>query len=335
MKIGRLDTGEKVITIAEIGNNHEGSYSLAEEMIGQAAAAGADAVKFQTIIPNRLVPGNQTDRIAQLKRLCLPLEAFEKLSRVAEAEGIVFLSTPFDLESAAFLEALVPAYKIASGDNRFFPLIGKIADTGKPIIISSGLAAYDEIAAVRDFIYGVWDRRGIQSDLAVLHCVASYPTLPAEANLSFINRLKKLGCTVGYSDHTIGIEAAVLASAMGARIIEKHFTIDKNYSDFRDHQLSADPDDFARLVERVEEAQTYIGDDGNDVSRSELESVVAYRRSIAAAYDLPAGTIIEPKHITWLRPGNGLCPGQEDRVLGRQLAKNLGSGEMILPENFT
>lgn len=145
MKIGRFDLDKDILIVAEIGNNHEGCYSLAEEMIGKAAEAGADAVKFQTIVPEKLVSTSQQDRIEQLRRFQLSYEEFERLSKVAEQENIIFLSTPFDIESARFLESLVPAYKIGSGDNDFFPMIDVIALTGKPIIISAGLTDLQEI----------------------------------------------------------------------------------------------------------------------------------------------------------------------------------------------
>ena len=176
MKIGEISTREKVLIIAEIGNNHEGSYTLAEDMIGLAAKSGADAVKFQTIIPEGLVSIQQTDRIEQLKKFQFSYDEFTKLSKVANNEEVVFLSTPFGIDSALFLNDIVPAYKIASGDNDFFPLIEVIAETGKPIIMSTGLANINEVKRSVKFIKNIWDDQNIDQELALLHCVSSYPT---------------------------------------------------------------------------------------------------------------------------------------------------------------
>ena len=205
MKIENCDTEKEALVIAEIGNNHEGSYALAEEMIGLAAQAGAGAVKFQTIIPERLVSSEQKERIEQLKRFQLTYNEFEKLSKVARDENVIFLSTPFDLESASFLESLVPAYKIASGDNNFFPMIDVIAHTGKPIIVSTGLLDLIEVQKTIEFVKDIWKQNAISQEMAVMHCVTAYPTIPEEANLLAIRELQNLNVTAGYSDHTIGI----------------------------------------------------------------------------------------------------------------------------------
>ena len=335
MKIGHVDLNKDVLIIAEIGNNHEGSYALAEEMIGLAAQAGAGAVKFQTIVPNRLVSATQNARVQQLERFRLSYDEFEKLSKVAEQENILFLSTPFHLESARFLEPLVPAFKIASGDNNFFPLIEVIAGTGKPIIMSTGLMNLTEIVQSKDFIERIWHENGIQQELALLHCVVSYPTAPNDANLLAIKQLQKLGVTVGYSDHTIGIEAAVLSVALGARIIEKHFTIAKDYSDFHDHRLSADPQDMAQLVQRVKQALELLGDGEKSLPDCERKVISKVRRSIVASRNLAKGTVLTWDDITWVRPATGLAPGREEEILGKTLIRTVEQGEMILPDDLT
>lgn len=330
MNIGAVDTTKHVMIIAEVGNNHEGSYTLAEELIGRAAEAGADAVKFQTIVPERLVSVQQTARIEQLKKFQFSYEQFASLKSVADNEGIEFLSTPFDIESAQFLASIVPAFKIASGDNTFFPLLEAVAATGKPIIMSAGMTELDEIRKSKEYIEDVWQREGIASELALLHCVVSYPTPPEEANLLAIRALHALGCTVGYSDHTIGVQAAVLSVALGARIIEKHFTIDKNYSAFRDHQLSADPADLRELVQRVREAELMLGQETKHVQAVEAGNVVPVRRSIVAARELSQGHIVQRGDISWVRPGSGLAPGRENEILGKPLRRAVQSGEQIL-----
>ncbi len=334
MKIANYDTEKKVFIIAEIGNNHEGSYSLAEEMIGKAAEAGACAVKFQTIVPEKLVSISQKDRIEQLKRFQLTYDEFERLNKVAKHENILFLSTPFDIESVHFLNSIVPAFKIASGDNNFFPLIEVIAQTGKPIIMSAGLIDLLEVRKTIDFILNIWNENAIDQDIAILHCVTSYPTALEEANLSAIKELQSLNVTIGYSDHTIGTEAAVLSVALGARIVEKHFTIDKNYSDFRDHQLSADPNEFSQLVERVEIASKLLGQSRKTVQESEKLVMEKIRRSIVARKDLDENTVLTLDDISWVRPGGGLAPGNEEMVLGKRLKVKVAAGELITLDNL-
>ncbi len=334
MKIANYDTEKKVFIIAEIGNNHEGSYTLAEEMIGKAAEAGACAVKFQTIVPEKLVSISQKDRIEQLKRFQLTYDEFERLNKVAKHENILFLSTPFDIESVHFLNSIVPAFKIASGDNNFFPLIEVIAQTGKPIIMSAGLIDLLEVRKTIDFILNIWNENAIDQDIAILHCVTSYPTALEEANLSTIKELQSLNVTIGYSDHTIGTEAAVLSVALGARIVEKHFTIDKNYSDFRDHQLSADPNEFSQLVERVEIASKLLGQSRKTVQESEKLVMEKIRRSIVARKDLDENTVLTLDDISWVRPGGGLAPGNEEMVLGKRLKVKVAAGELITLDNL-
>ncbi len=332
MQIGDFDLDRRVMVVAEIGNNHEGSFTLAERMIALAAQAGADAVKFQTIVPERLISPKEEKRLAQLRRFQLSYEDFERLARAAERAGLLFLSTPFDIASARFLAPLVPAFKIASGDNNFFPLIDVIARTGKPIILSAGMSDLDDIRRTKEFIEAVWAETGVSPGLAVLHCVVSYPTAAPDANLAAIRQLASLGVTVGYSDHTLGIDAAVLSVALGARIIEKHFTINKRHSDFRDHQLSADPADLKELVHRVRQAEQMLGSEDKRILDVEKNLVVAARRSIVAARDLPSGTVLAWSDLEWLRPAGGLPPGSENDLLGKRLACSLAKAEMIHPE---
>lgn len=334
MKIGKHDTSESVFIIAEIGNNHEGSFKRAEKMIGKAAETGADAVKFQTIVPDRLVSVRQKARIKQLQKFQLSYGQFEKLARIAERESVVFLSTPFDLKSAIFLNPLVPAFKIASSDNLFFPLIDTVCHTGKPILVSSGLSDHAEIEKTVNRVRKVWERSGIVQDLAVLHCVSCYPTPPEEANLSAILTLRALGVTAGYSDHTLGIEAAVLSVALGAEIIEKHFTLNKDASSFQDHRLSADPEEFRRLVEAVRKATLLLGSKAKMVSPCENAQRREIRRSIAAADDLAPETMIGWEQISWVRPGGGLPPGKENDLIGRRTRASVAKGEWLLPENL-
>ncbi len=332
MRIGNFNTNQKVLIIAEIGNNHEGKLSLAQKAIRAAAEAGVDAVKFQTIIPERLVSIKETERIKQLERFRFSYDQFEELHRTAKEEGVLFLSTPFDLESVDFLDSLVPAFKIASGDNNFFPLIEVICKKKKPIIISSGMADLAQIKKTKQFIKKIWNKLKVDTakNLAILHCVVSYPAPPEQANLLAIEELKKLKVSVGYSDHTIGTEAAVLSVALGARIIEKHFTLDKNLSDFHDHKISSDPKEMKELVRRVREASLFLGSGVKELQECEKKILNKVRRSIVASRELSRGSIITLKDLGWVRPLAGLPPGEEKKIVGKKAKRSISVGEPIL-----
>ena len=331
MTIDHFDLDERIMIVAEIGNNHEGDFALAQDLIGLAAEAGAHAVKFQTFRTEGVISPRDTKRFARLKSFELLPDQFERLSVIATNAGVLFLSTPLDLPSVAVLRPLVSAFKVASGDNTFVPLLQTLAETGKPIILSSGLVTIDELRASIRSVKQTWAANAVDQELAILHCVSSYPVPPQEANLVAIQQLREVfGCTVGYSDHTIGIDAAALSVAMGARIVEKHFTIDNNYSDFRDHHLSADPTQFRELVQRIECIKTLIGNGEKVPQASEQAGRESMRRSIAARRDLPAGTVIVADDLTWIRPGGGIAPGDEDLVLGRTLIENVTAGDHIL-----
>jgi sialic acid synthase SpsE len=331
MKIGDRDLDRDVFVVAEVGNNHEGDYALAEELVRLAAQAGADAVKFQTIVPEKLVSPAETERVRQLRRFQLSYDQFTQLAGVAARHAILFLSTPFDLDSARFLDPLVPAFKIASGDNDFFPLLEIVARTGKPILLSVGLMDLEEVQRSKAFVERIWRGQGVRGELALLHCVVSYPTPPEQANLLAIRELQALGVTAGYSDHTLGIEAAVLSVALGARIVEKHFTIAKGHSDFRDHQLSADPAELAELVRRVRAAARLLGDGRRRPQPAELAAAPRVRRSIVAGRDLTPGTVLGPDDLSWVRPAGGLPPGREAELLSKTLIRPVRRGEWLLP----
>lgn len=332
MRIGPVDLDRDVLVVAEIGNNHEGDLGLAEALVAMAAEAGAQAVKFQTIVPERLVGPDQTARLAQLARFAFSPDQHARLAEVAAAAGVMFLSTPFDLGSVAMLDPLVPAFKIASGDNDFVPLLEWVAATAKPVLLSTGMRDLDGARAAAETVRAVWRRRGTNPGLVLLHCVSAYPTPPEDANLRALGALAGLGATVGYSDHTLGIGAAPLAVALGARVIEKHFTIRHDHSAFRDHQLSADPGELTALVARVREANAMLGDGHKRIAPAEEATAAAARRSIAAVRDLPAGHRIAFADLAWLRPAGGLSPGREGELVGRTLTAGIAAGMRILPE---
>ena len=330
MKRGGADTMTRVLIVAEIGNNHEGRLDIAEQMIAEASSAGVDAVKFQTFRTEHYVSKSDPARFARLQSFELSPEQFRRLAGLAHELGLLFISTPFDLPSVSVLVPLVDAFKISSGDNTFFPLIASVAATGKPIIVSSGLLGLAELSETVRFIQTSWKQRAIAGDLTVLHCVTSYPVPPDEANLRSIPHIAtSLQVAVGYSDHTIGNDAAVLAVALGARLIEKHFTLDKGFSDFRDHQLSADPADLRELVLRIRQAEELLGVPEKRSTASEDRIASAVRRSIVSGGAFARGRRLSMDDLTWTRPGGGLAPGQEHQLVGRVLKRNVVFGEPL------
>lgn len=340
MKIGTCDIDCRVMIVAEIGNNHEGDRARAEEMVHAAADAGADAVKFQTIVADKLVASDNPDRLRQLRRYQLSIDDFYHLAETAARRGVVFLSTPFHLEAVDELSPIVPAFKIASGDNDFVALLQKVARTGKPILLSTGLS--DRADVVRSI--GIIEKAaGVPkgaAPLVLLHCVTSYPTPREQAGLGAVDDLKSLGYRVGYSDHVLGLDAALVAVTMGARVLEKHFTLNKVQSDFRDHQLSADPRELAQLCSllrdwergdgtadfEIADREILVGPFGKTIMQCERANIPAARRSVATARALERGWQIESADLTWLRPQIGFRPGEEDLLIGRRAAHDIARG---------
>ena len=331
MKIGRVDTKENVALIAEIGNNHEGSVNLAEELIGLANEAGADGVKLQCFIPELYVSKNDEDRIKQLKRFALTESNIEQLFNFARKSNIHLFATPFDLESARNLSKYVKTFKVASGDVTFTTLIEYLSKFGKDIIISTGASTLNEVIDAINLIKTVWNENKLSPELAILHCESAYPAEKSSLNLRVIQKLKSQfpSNTIGFSDHTIGIESALNAVAAGAYIIEKHFTIDKNYSSFRDHTLSADSKDLKELKSRIMELEKELGIDIKKPHVSEIESIKNIRRSFAAARDIKKGTKIEISDLVCIRPQIGIPSNQIQKLISKEVKKDIIKGEII------
>lgn len=328
MRIASFDSDERVLVVAEVGNNHEGDAGAARELVRQVAAAGAHAVKFQTFRAPGIVRARDAARFEQLSGYELEPAVVEELAELAHSLGLLFMSTPLDLDSVELLEPLVDAFKIASGDNDFLPLLERVGESRKPVIVSTGLV---DIAGARN-AKGVVEARG--AEVAVLHAITAYPAPAESVNLSVIPALaRELDCTVGYSDHTLGNDACVAAVAVGARILEKHFTLDHDHSDFRDHKLSADPAELRDLVQRVAEVETLLGRPEKRLQPVEASLEPAVRRSIAAARDLPRGHVVAFEDLAWLRPRDGLAPGQEELLVGRTLRREVPMGDSILAED--
>jgi sialic acid synthase SpsE len=332
MNIHNFDISKKVLVIAEVGNNHEGNFEVAKELVRAAAKCGVGAVKFQTFKTEHFMSSEHPERYAKLKSFELSLGQFSKLAELAKDLDLLFISTPFDLGSAVGLEGMVDAYKIASGDNTFYPLVSKLAEIGKPLIVSSGIDDIERVKNTVSFIRQRWLEHGVSDgELAMLHCVSSYPVPPEQANLKSIPYLaqKLKDVTVGYSDHTEGVTAVMAAVALGARIIEKHFTLDHNYSDFRDHQLSADPKEMKELVKKVGQVEVMLGVHEKKMQASASGAVDAIGRSIAVSRNLSMGHVVTMDDLVWLRPAGGLVPGEEKKILGKALMKDVRSGDQL------
>lgn len=331
MIIGRFDTTRQPLLIAEIGNNHEGDPALALELAEAAVEAGADAVKVQVINPPKLVNISQAERIAQLNRFRLDREVFLEMARRVRARGRLFLASVFDCATLADMAGELDAIKIASGDLDFDAMLELAAGSGKPIVLSTGMSTMDEIVRSVGVISAALPKDVAVADrLAVLHCVSLYPTPPESANLAAIPQMAaKLRMPVGYSDHTLGIEAALVALSLGARVIEKHFTLNKTYSSFRDHALSADPAEFARLAQFMHAYDAILGDGGRNQVGADFASRSTARRSIVAARALPAGTVLQAADLDYVRPAEGLPPWQSRLLIGRRLNASLAMHQLV------
>ena len=334
MQIAGRNTNDATFIIAEVGNNHEGDFGLAREMVHLAADAGVDAVKFQTFSTDQFIAPVDAARFQRMKGFELTHDQFAELGVLARAAGLAFISTPLDMDSAVFLNDHVDAFKIASSDNTFWPLIDYVAATAKPAIISTGLADMDCVQQSVCRIKSRWVADGVAPGLGVLHCVTAYPTPPEHANVAAVRTMINAlpSCDVGYSDHTSGNDAAVVAVALGARIVEKHFTIAHDHSDFRDHQLSADPTEMRELVQRVRMTETLLGSGEVAMAAIERDTAPLVRRSIAARHPLAAGHEVADSDLVWVRPGDGLPPGREHEVIGRRLVAPMAMGDRFTAE---
>jgi len=322
----------KTFIIAEIGNNHEGSYKIAKKLILLAAKANVDAVKFQTFKTEDYINSKDQKRFERLKKFQLKEQEFIKLAQYAKKKKLKFISTPFDIRSAIFLNRIVDCFKISSGDNNYFQLIKKVLSFKKHTIISTGLLSFNEIKKLVAFIK---KNKFPLSKLSLLHCVSAYPVKDDEANLNSISFLKKkLKISIGYSDHTIGIEASMTATCLGAEIIEKHFTIDNNFSDFRDHKLSSDPEEMKKIVNLVRKTEKILGKFDKNISKTEKVNKKSNRRSIFAKVDIKKNERITYEKIKIVRPEEGLEPSMLSKIIGKKVLKKINKDEPIKKKNF-
>ena len=322
MKIQDFNTKKKIFLIAEIGNNHEGSLKIAKKLIFLAKKNGANAVKFQYINPEKLVNKKIfPDKINFLKKICLNIDQFHELEAYSKKIGIIFLCSIFDYTKINEFKKIVPAFKIASGDNNLINTINHVAKFNKPILLSTGMLKNDEIKTVINKIN--IKKNQLMSKLCVLHCVSNYPLKNKDINLQKIDYLKKLNVTIGYSDHSIGIQACIVAASLGARVIEKHFTIDHNFSDFRDHQLSMNPEQLKILSKSLKEVNEILGKNINTIPTSEKNNISNNRRGIYSKIKISKGQKIKNNNIILLRPEGKLSAFNLKKILGKRVKKDI------------
>lgn len=329
----------KPIIIAEAGVNHNGSLETALKLVDAASLSGADYVKFQTFKSEKIVTntGKTADyqkentktvsQIDMLRRLELPYEDFNIIADHCKKKGIGFLSTPFDTESIDFLKSIDMDYmKVPSGEITNLPYLRKIAQQGLPIILSTGMCTLADVESALQVLY---DGGVSRNDVTVLHCNTQYPTPYSDVNLKAMLTLREaFGVNVGYSDHTPGIVVPIAAVALGATVIEKHFTLDKSMEG-PDHIASLDPDELAEMVRGVRHVSMALGSPLKRVSPSEKRNMTAARKSIVAAADIKKGDVFSEDNLTVKRPGNGISPMQWDSIIGRTALRDYKTDELI------
>jgi N,N'-diacetyllegionaminate synthase len=329
---------KNVLIIAEAGVNHNGDLDLAYKLIDNAKEAGADIVKFQTAKPELVISKfalkaeyqiantkNNESQLEMSKKLHLKFADYKKLKLYCDRIGITFLSTPFDLDSVDFLNQVdMPFWKIPSGEITNLPYLIKIANTHKPIFMSTGMSNIMEIEDAIEVL-----RKNGANEITLLHCTTEYPAPYQDVNLNAMLTMKnQFNLPVGYSDHTKGIEIPIAAVAMGATVIEKHFTLDRNMEG-PDHKASLEPDELKAMVTAIRNVEVAMGDGEKKPSESEIKNIAVARKSIIAKTNIKAGDIFTEENITVKRPGHGISPMRWYDVLGQKAKRNFEEDELI------
>ncbi|MBN2735014.1 MAG: N-acetylneuraminate synthase [Methanomicrobiaceae archaeon] len=338
-----MGEGEKCFIIAEAGVNHNGNLNLAKQLVDVAAESGADAVKFQTFRAESLASKNaekadyqiestseDESQYYMLKKLELSYQDFRRLSDYTKEKNLIFLSTPFDEESASFLEEIgIPAYKISSGEITNLPLLKLIAKNRKPVILSTGMSTLCEVEKAV-----VTLKKNGSENIVILHCTTSYPAAFESVNLSAMNTMKySFRLPVGYSDHTIGVTIPIAAAAMGAAVIEKHFTLDKSLLG-PDHKASLDPSELKEMIQAIRNVEKAIGTGIKKRTEEEKKIILVARKSIVAGRDIHKGEVVREKDLKLKRPGNGIPPEYLNEIAGKKAQRNLIYDEQIKWEDI-
>ena len=338
-----IGLGAPCFVIAEAGINHNGNLSMALQLVDAALEAGADAVKFQTFHTEQVISpvapkahyqiettGGEGSQLEMVKKLELSAEEFTTLYEYCVQKRILFLSTPFDFESVDLLDRLgMAAFKIPSGEITNLPFLEYVAKKEKPLIVSTGMATLEEV----DTAVACLQQNGAQ-EYALLHCVSSYPALPREANLrAMLTMQAAFNVPVGFSDHTLGIDISLAAVALGASILEKHFTLDPTLPG-PDHRSSLSPGELNRMISGIRTVEAALGDGIKRPTPLEMNTRDVARRSLTAAHPLSAGNEIAPADIAIRRPGTGLPPAMLTEILGRHLRVDVPDGALISLDMF-
>ena len=328
-----------VFIIAEAGVNHNGSLKLAKKLVDEAKNAGVDCIKFQTFIAENIVSKTAVKAEYQkqntnnscesqynmLKKLELSFSDFIELNNYCKAKNIQFLSTAFDFDSIDFLSSLdMNVWKIPSGEITNLPYLIKIANLGKDIILSTGMSTMEEIQNALSVL-----KTNGAGNITVLHCTTEYPAPFADVNLKAMLTIKdEFNVNIGYSDHTKGIEIPISAVALGATVIEKHFTLDKNMQG-PDHKASLEPHELKKMVESIRNVESALGDGIKRLAESEKKNISIARKSIIAKRDIKKGEIFTQENLTVKRPGNGISPMKWFEILGQEAIKDFKEDELI------
>lgn len=326
-----------IYIIAEAGVNHNGSFDLACKLVDEAKKAGVDCIKFQTFKAEKLVSHSakkaeyqkkatgDSSQQDMLKQLELSFEEFVQLKDYCDKAGVAFLSTPFDFDSLAFLDTIdMPFWKIPSGEVTNYPYLVALAKTGKPIVMSTGMCTKEEIGQALTVL-----RENGAGEIKLLHCNTEYPTPFEDVNLTAMEDIRKtFSLEVGYSDHTKGIEIPVAAAALGATVIEKHFTLDKNMEG-PDHKASLEPEELTEMVRAIRNIEKALGDGVKRPSKSEEKNKPIARKSIVAQRPITKGEMLTVDNLTVKRPGEGISPMQWESVLGTKAIRDFAPDELI------
>jgi N-acetylneuraminate synthase/N,N'-diacetyllegionaminate synthase len=339
MKIGNKSIGKNspVFIIAEAGVNHNGKLDLAKKLVDAAVDAGADAVKFQTFKTEGVVTskikiadyakkniGMDEKQINMIKNLELQYGDFKILKEYCDKKGIIFLSTPHSFDAIDFLEDLLPAYKFGSGDITNIPALKYAAKKNKPIILGTGMSTLKEVKFAVDSIKSENNKQ-----IITLHCTTNYPCPLEEVNLnSMLTMQKELDCLVGYSDHTAGTMVPIIATALGAVVIEKHITTDKNLPG-PDHKASLEPDELKTMITEIRNVEKALGSFDKKPTESEKKIMKIVRKSIVAKQDIKKGSIIKKNMLIIKRPGTGLKPMDLDKIIGKKIKKHIAKDEIL------
>lgn len=325
-----LKSKNSIPVIAEIGVNHEGSFEKAKSLLVLAAESGADFVKFQSYTPERYASASNLERLKRVSKFALTEGQFKELSGLAVDTGVGFLSTPLTEDWVEELKPLVSAFKIASGDLTFKPVIQEAARSGKPLLISTGGATLDEIDQAVEWVRQEVSEENLKEKLTLMHCVSAYPTPIEEANVLSIPFLReRYNLNIGYSNHVMGVEASLAAVSLGASVVEVHFTDQKEGREFRDHALSFDPHDLKTFISMANKIKVSLGAFGKEPQPCEKEGIDLMRKGVVAAKDLRSGDTLTLENLMFARPATGFKSSEIEKLIGKTINQDIKSGCLI------